>query len=143
MLVKKSDSAIMCPSLSAENGTYKLVSNRKGPAELNISHISYKTQTINIPAMCDSVMIISLEDKSYSVGDVTVSGKRKTISVNESGNMVVVRENLKSYELQTVSEIMKKIPGLTVTADGISTDTVIIFQALNREISQPVPFSAA
>lgn len=118
LLINKADSSVMSSAISEENGVYKISASMTGPAMLSVSHISYKTEFVDIPVACDSMMVICMNEESYSVGDVTVSGTAKTIRIKDDGNMLITLENIKGYNIQSLSEILRKLPGVSVTPGG-------------------------
>ncbi|MDR2936626.1 MAG: TonB-dependent receptor [Rikenellaceae bacterium] len=120
VLTSLTDNLQIAGTTSDADGKFKLSCYKRDSVLLHISHLSYKTISIPLPAMADTTLIVCLEPETLTIEGVVVTGRRKTINLMDDGNISVALENIPGYDTNNVSDILKRIPGIGI-AGGAPT----------------------
>jgi TonB-linked SusC/RagA family outer membrane protein len=105
------------PQITAADGSFSL--SIQGKLLLVVSHVGYKTQTINISGS-DTVILVQLEKAAESLGEVVVIGygKQQKKDVTSAISSISGKE-LKELPVTNINAALQaRIPGMQVTNAG-------------------------
>lgn len=118
ILLKQDDTTIEY-SFSNSNDTYTLETNKYGLFTLVFSSLSYETVSINIEISSKSNVInkdILLKYKTTILNEVIIESEKPVTIKNDT--IVFNADSFKQGNEQVVEDLLKKIPGLNIDADG-------------------------
>lgn len=120
VVVKKDSlSSIIDYSYSDENGSYKLMIEKEGIYNLSFSSLGYDAKVVKIQikkAQEEITRDIILEDKPLSLNEVIITPE-KPIRVKKD-TIVFNAKYFRVGNEQTVEDLLKKIPGLSIDNNG-------------------------
>lgn len=114
---------------TGKDGNYNLTLN-PGHYHLTFSYVGYKSVSANaevVPAK-ETIINISLQPSSVTIGDVTVSSTRYiTLEKDIALPMEVIDKTfIEKKAVNTLSDLLKNEPGLSLSRDGIWSTSVVI-----------------
>jgi hypothetical protein len=121
VLIKIADSTnlIVAYTYSKNNGEYTFKTNRTGKFNLSFSSLGYGTKTIAIEIIADTKEItknVILTEEAFSLDEVIIQSER-TIKTKKDTVEIKVNRFLTPNDV-TVEDLLKKIPGVTVSSGG-------------------------
>ena len=121
VLIKIADSTnlIVAYTYSKNNGEYTFKTNRTGKFNLSFSSLGYGTKTIAIEIIADTKEItknVILTEEAFSLDEVIIQSER-TIKTKKDTVEIKVNRFLTPNDV-TVEDLLKKIPGVTVSSEG-------------------------
>jgi hypothetical protein len=119
ILKPQNSTAIIAYCYANENGQYTLKTDKTGDFLLFISSLSHKTFLKNITITSESKELVEdaiLEYEAKEINEIIVSADRP-ITIKKDTITFDAKSFAKGNE-QTVEDLLKKIPGLTVSDDG-------------------------
>ena len=119
---------------TSNNSGLSLIKNiPKGIYSLNISHIGYQSFTQNITLISDTTLDIQLIPTSIRLDEVLVISGRYEQNINllPYSMSVIQSSDIKLNPSQTVSDLLKTEPGISLLRDGV-WGTEISIRGLNR-----------
>ncbi len=120
VLIKKdSANVIVAYTYSNEKGKYTLKTRKTGKYLLTFSALGYKKLEIPVEILPDSEQIIKnviLTQEAFSLDEVIIQNEK---AINIKKDTIEVRvSNYLSENDETVEDLLKKIPGVTVNSEG-------------------------
>ncbi len=118
VLKKATDSSFVAYSRTNANGFYTLKSKDKGNFLLSFSLLGYKKQEQIVVVLNDTKIInnIILKEETVSLNEVIIRAKLDI--VQKKDKIVFNAKAFAQGNEEVVEDLLKKIPGLTVEADG-------------------------
>jgi len=104
---------------SNDKGSYILKTEKFGTFNLTFSSLGFKNKTVQIiidGEQKEIIIDVTLEEKPYELDEVIIQSE-KTISIKKDTVEVKVSRFLTSNDV-TVEDLLKKIPGVTVSREG-------------------------
>lgn len=114
-----SKNLIVAYTYTKENGEYVLKTTKKGKFNLTFSSLGYRKQTIPIEITTDAREItknVVLTEQAFSLDEVIIQSE-KTIKIKKDTVEIKVSRFLTTNDV-TVEDLLKKIPGVTVSSEG-------------------------
>jgi hypothetical protein len=119
-LVKTSDSTLVTFARADSNGNFKLKSVPKGDYRLSASYVGYHPAWRNVSVKENQTDVytgtVIIHDLK-SLADVTVTNKRPPVALN-GDTLEFNAENFATVPNAVVEDLLKKMPGVSVDADG-------------------------
>ncbi|WP_438965900.1 carboxypeptidase-like regulatory domain-containing protein [Flavobacterium sp.] len=119
VLKPQNGSSIEAYCYANEKGNYKLKTTKRGNFILTFSSLSYKTNSINVEINEDTKEItidIILENEIKILNEIIVSANRPITIKNDT--IIFNGDSFRQGNEQTVEDLLKKIPGLSIDANG-------------------------
>jgi hypothetical protein len=119
VLKKENDENIISYTFSDDNGMFQFKNLEIGKYTLTISGLSYKNEVVSQESVLNNIVaskIIFLEDETFELNEVVIESE-KAIVVKKDTIVFDAKKFAQGNE-QVVEDLLKKIPGLNVTADG-------------------------
>lgn len=111
------DNNILAYTFSDVKGSYNLTfENKNKNLILKISGLDFQSQETVINPTQNTVQDFKLEEKITTIKEVLIDGKK--IRTNQDTTTIKVQSFANKTE-QTVEDILKKIPGIEITKEGI------------------------
>jgi hypothetical protein len=122
VILKQAD-RVVTGAISDSAGHYVVGGLEGGEYELHVSFIGYEThvEAVSIGAN-RSLATVTLKEVSSELGEVSVTGRRKSLQVKGSSIVVGVENSSLSRETD-VTEILRKIPGMTLSRGELTSFT--------------------
>jgi hemoglobin/transferrin/lactoferrin receptor protein len=119
---------------TGSDGSYTLSDLNKGSYELKISHLSYKTITELVSIEGDTEINYLLESSPLEMYEVVVSTNRfdRHMTSSPYSELMVTQEQIELKPFQTLPDVLKEEPGLSIMSDGVWGKEISI-RGLNRE----------
>ena len=119
-LVKASDSTLVTFTRADSSGNFQLKSVEKGAYRLSASYVGYHPSWLNITVNANDEIVnvgTVIVNDLKSLRDVTVTVRRPPVTVNND-TLEFNAENFKTPPNAMVEDMLKKMPGVTIDADG-------------------------
>ncbi|WP_348743331.1 carboxypeptidase-like regulatory domain-containing protein [Tenacibaculum sp. 190524A05c] len=116
---KDSLSSIINYSYSDNQGKFKITIKKEGSYDVHFSILGFETKIIKIDVTSSNVEVIkniTLQEKSFSLEEVIITAD-KAISVKKD-TVVFSAKHFLTGEEQSVEDLLKKIPGISVDDSG-------------------------
>jgi len=103
---------------SNDDGTYTLTTSKKGKFSISFSSLGYKTKTISFEINNQKELKIDavLEEQAFEINEIIIQSE-KDIKVKKDTITFKTKFFTNGTE-QTVEDLLKKIPGLNIDANG-------------------------
>jgi hypothetical protein len=103
---------------SNDDGTYTLTTSKKGKFSISFSSLGYKTKTISLEINHQKELKIDaiLEEQAFEINEIIIQSE-KAIKVKKDTITFKTKFFVNGTE-QTVEDLLKKIPGLTIDSNG-------------------------
>jgi hypothetical protein len=103
---------------SLDNGTYQLSTSKKGKFALTFSSLGYKSKTVFLEINNQPKITVNavLEDHPFEINEIIIQSE-KDIKVKKDTITFKTKFFVNGTE-QTVEDLLKKIPGLNIDANG-------------------------
>ncbi len=115
----KKDSTVLSFSTTSSEGYFFLSIERNKVINrnllLNITHISYNTQTIPIKISSDTVINILLQDNVHNLNEVVITAKKKPVIEFRDGNLVVNTSQIPNAETYDMAKLLSRLPGVSAS----------------------------
>lgn len=106
-------------TVSDDNGNYKFENIATGNYKIEISMLGFETQKINqFQLNEDKIFNITLKEESQTLNEVVITSRRPVIK--QTAEKLTVDLEKSEMINTTLQDIMRKIPGVLVTNNGIS-----------------------
>jgi len=106
-------------TVSDDNGNYKFENIAAGNYKIEISMLGFETQKINqFQLNEDKIFNITLKEESQTLNEVVITSRRPVIK--QTAEKLTVDLEKSEMINTTLQDIMRKIPGVLVTNNGIS-----------------------
>lgn len=119
-LVQQKDSTLVSFSRADAEGNFKMNEVEKGSYLISTSYVGYipvwKSVTVTAAETQQDIGNIYMQDLTAS-NEVTVNTKRPPVTINND-TLEFNTENFKTQPNAVVEDMLKKMPGVTVEADG-------------------------
>ncbi len=108
--------------VTEEDGTYRLSVNSEERSVLEISSIGYVTLRDTLSVSRDTTINYILSSSSYEIDEITVTARRPTITHTAGKTVVSLANTLVGN--QNLSSLLKQVPGLIVSRNGVKVGGV-------------------
>lgn len=118
VILKDSTQVVLAFTYSKEDGNYQLYTNKKGKFNLTFSSLGYKTKTVSLEIKSTNTIVINsvLEEGPFELDEIIIEAD-KSIEIKKDTIEINVNSYLKPNDA-TVEDLLKKIPGVSVNAEG-------------------------
>lgn len=122
-LLSVKDSSFIAGAVSDREGKYQMTLKSTGKYLVQVSFLGFKTQIKTVeftPEKHMSVLNFRMEPQSLEIGETIVKGKTPEVVVKQD----TVEYNADSYKVKEgspVEDLLRKLPGLRISADGTIT----------------------
>ena len=118
-ILKAVDSSWLRSELAEDNGSFTITNVPAGNYLLDVSAVGYEhtKQPVALKAGSNENVVVTVEKKSTSLEEVTVTGKKSFIE-NGLGKTVVNLEGSGIAVGSNILELLRKLPGVTVDANN-------------------------
>lgn len=117
LLKNLKDSSQLKAAMAGDDGRFSIAAVPRGKYLLQVSFITYQTQWLEVSVPEKMPLTIVLPPASTNLETVQVTGRKPTI-VSEPGKMVMNVEKSVVSQSQNAFELLKDLPGVTVSKDG-------------------------
>ncbi len=119
VIMKKGSDIIKSYTFSKTDGTYRLEIKEKDDFLITFSGLGYANQVFNISTKTTNFHTINVEmqKKATNIDEVIVTSKKKAINI-KNDTIVFVVSRFSNGNEQTVEDLLKKIPGLSINSKG-------------------------
>ncbi|QNM85231.1 TonB-dependent receptor [Polaribacter pectinis] len=106
-------------TVSADNGTYNFDKIASGKYKIEISMLGFETQKITVFELnSNKTFNITLKEESQTLNEVVIKSKRPVI--RQTAEKLIVDLEKSEMINSNLQDVMRKIPGVLVTNNGIS-----------------------
>ncbi len=117
-LKAKNQNGILAFTTTAENGDYKLMTDKVGEFEVSFSSISFqkKSETVLLEKGKNLILNVILKYETFSLNEVIINTD-KAITIKKD-TVIFKADAFKRGNEETVEDLLKNIPGIEVADDG-------------------------
>lgn len=117
-LKPQNEDGIVAFATTQENGSYELMTNEMGAFEITFSSISFKKTTIPILLERNKKyrLNVVLKEEPFALDEVIINSDRAVILKKDT--IIFKADAFKRGNEETVEDLLKNIPGITVDSDG-------------------------
>ena len=119
VLKKHNEASLIDFTFSNEQGKYSIIIHQLGKFTLTYSALNYETQVYNIEINKENQIIIknvSLRNKPLELNEIIINSTRPITVKNDT--IVFNADSFKKGSEQVVEDLLKKIPGINIDANG-------------------------
>lgn len=117
-LKPQNEDAIVAFATTQENGSYKLTTDKVGAYEITFSSISFKKTTLPLVLEKNKnhTLDIVLKEETFALDEVIINSDRAVVVKKDT--IIFKADAFKKGNEETVEDLLKNIPGITVDSDG-------------------------
>jgi hypothetical protein len=115
------DSTVLANTITSSTGSFLMVLPYKMHVLLNVNHLVFDNEILNMDLSQDTLINIVLKPKSYLLEEVAVTASKPKYTIKEDGNMIVTVDQIPGHETDNVFDLLKKLPGVIASDNqGVS-----------------------